>query len=173
MIMKKFVLLVLLISSIGLGRSFGQASLLPGQVQLNTGLFLNTYGLPLYLGADFGARKNFTFGGELSFVNFSEYYRRFGVYYRHSAIGVSGNFNYHFNQILHIPSPWDIYAGLSIGQVFYSSPPDYPGTYASGLGIGGQLGARYYFNSRVGINLEFRGGVIPFNVAKFGLTFKL
>ena len=42
----------------------------------------------------------------------------------------------------------------------------------SGLGIGGQVGGRYYFNDKVGINLEFGGGN-AFGGGKVGVSVRL
>jgi len=73
---------------------------------------------------------------------------------------------------LNIPSPWDFYAGLNLGFYSWNSPRDYEGSHTSGLGLGGQIGGRYYFSNKVGINLEFGGGN-AFSGGKFGLTIKI
>ena len=67
---------------------------------------------------------------------------------------------------------WDFYAGLNLGYYTWSSPSDYPGNRTSGLGLGAQVGGRYYFTPKVGINLEIGGGN-AFSGGKIGLTFKL
>ena len=74
--------------------------------------------------------------------------------------------------MLNIPRDWDFYAGLNVGFVSWSSPKGYGGSYNSGLGLGAQVGGRYYFNRNVGINLEFGGGN-EFSGGKIGLTFIL
>ena len=72
---------------------------------------------------------------------------------------------------MNIPSPWDFYAGLNLG--FYSvSSSNYSEGISSGLGLGAQIGGRYYFSDQWGINLEFGGGNY-FSGGKFGITFKL
>ena len=78
--------------------------------------------------------------------------------YKSSIFGLSGNANYHFNTILEIPSNWDFYAGLNIGYFFWATSDDYPGTESSGLGLGAQIGGRYFFSRNFGLNLEFGGG---------------
>jgi len=40
------------------------------------------------------------------------------------------------------------------------------------LGLGAQVGGRYYISNKVALNLEFGGGN-AFSGGKFGLTFKL
>ena len=82
------------------------------------------------------------------------------------------NANYHFNTILELPSEWDLYAGLSLGFFFWNSPSKYHGSHDSGLGITGQVGGRYYFNERFGINLQLGGGN-AFSGGKIGITMKL
>jgi len=94
------------------------------------------------------------------------------VSYKHQIIGFSGNANYHFNRVLRIPRNFDFYVGLNVGFYSWASPNDYKGTNISGLGLAGQIGGRYFFSSKVGINLEFGGGN-AFSGGKFGLTFKL
>ena len=67
---------------------------------------------------------------------------------------------------------WDIYAGLNIGFFNWSSPNEYGGSHTSGLGLGAQIGARYYFSPRWAVNLEFGGGN-AFSAGKIGVTAKL
>ena len=71
-----------------------------------------------------------------------------------------------------MPSNWDFYAGLNLGFYAWTSPSDYPGDHTSGVGLGAQIGGRYYFSRTVGLNLELGGGTVT-SGGKFGLTFKL
>jgi len=48
----------------------------------------------------------------------------------------------------------------------------YPGSHTSGLGIGAQVGGRYYFSDNVGINIEFGGGN-AFSGGKVGISILL
>ncbi len=84
----------------------------------------------------------------------------------------SFNGNYHFNTLLKIPRSWDLYAGLNLGFYVWNSSRDYPGNRASGLGLGAQVGARYFLSNKVGLNLELGGGN-AFSGGKFGVTIKL
>lgn len=146
-----------------------QNPLSKGQKQLNAGLGFSNWGLPVYVGLDFGIHPDISIGGEFVFHSYRE---KFGdIKYTHNIFGFAFNSNYHFNQILNIPSNWDFYAGLNIGFHIWSSPNDYPGDYASGLGLGAQIGGRYFFNDKFGLNLELGGG----NAAtggKFGITYQ-
>ncbi len=80
--------------------------------------------------------------------------------------------NYHFNNALNIPANYDFYAGLNVGFNIWTSPTTYDGSHSSGLAIGTQLGGRYYFNNKLGLNLEFSGGNSASN-SKLGLSFRL
>ena len=138
-----------------------------GSRQLNAGIGLSGWGIPLYAGMDFGIQKDITLGFEGSFRSYNQRYT--GTNYRSSIIGLSGNGNYHFNTILEIPAKWDLYAGLNIGYYIWSSPSDYPGTATSGFGVGMQVGGRYFIRKNLGLNLEFGGGN-TFSGGKFGIT---
>lgn len=141
-----------------------------GQAQFNAGVGLSSWGIPVYLGIDYGVHKDITVGGEFSFRSYHDNWggRRYG----HSIFGISGNGNYHFNSILDIPVKWDFYAGLNVGFYIWNSNSDYRGSNSSGLGLGAQVGGRYYFTDKFGINLEFGGGN-AFSGGKFGISLKL
>jgi hypothetical protein len=149
--------------------SYAQSPLPKGAVQLNAGVGFSSWGVPVYIGLDFGVHKDISIGTELSFRSYRENWADYR--YRHSVIGISGNANYHFNSLLNIPSNWDFYAGINIGFYIWRSPNDYPGNSTSGLGLGAQIGGRYYFTNRFGINLELGGGN-AFSGGKFGISVK-
>jgi hypothetical protein len=166
--MKKqlLILSLLLFSSI----MFAQSPISKGESQINAGIGLSSWGVPVYLGFDHGVHPDITIGGELSYRSYQDNYAN--VNYDHSVIGISGNGNYHFNRILEIPKKWDFYAGLNLGFYIWNSPDNYHGSHTSGLGLGAQIGGRYYFSDKIGLNLEFGGGN-AFSGGKLGLTFKL
>lgn len=147
-----------------------QSPLPVGKTQLNVGVGLSEWGIPLYFGLDYSVDKDITVGGELTFRSWHEHWKDHR--YRHNIIGISGNGNYHFNSVLNIPQKWDFYAGLNIGFYIWSSPDDYEGDHSSGLGLGAQIGGRYYLNNKVGLNLEFGSGN-AFSGGKFGVSIKL
>ena len=151
--------------------AYSQGTMHINQSQLNIGVGLSEYGTPVYLGMDYGAGRNLSIGGEFSFRSYDEYWGQY--YYRRNITGISANANYHFNSILLIPSAFDLYAGLNLGFYNWSSPDAaYYGNHNSGLGLGAQIGGRYYFTRKFGVNLEFGGGN-AFSGGKVGLTFKL
>jgi outer membrane immunogenic protein len=148
---------------------FAQSPIPRGTTQLNAGIGLSSWGVPVYVGLDFGVGKDISLGGEISFRSYHEDW--LDNRYNHSVIGISGNANYHFNRILKIPSNWDFYLGLNVGFYSWRSPNDYPGHHTSGVGLGAQIGGRYYFTDRFGINLEAGGGN-AFSEGKFGISLK-
>lgn len=151
--------------------SFAQYALAKGEAQFNAGLGFSSWGLPVYAGFDVGVHRDISVGGELSFRSYRE--RWAGDDYRRKVIGIVGNGNYHFNTVLDIPEEWDFYAGLNLGFYIWDDPDnDYDGDNSSGLGLGAQVGGRYYFNDRFGLNLELGGGANSFGGGKFGITVK-
>jgi outer membrane immunogenic protein len=166
--MKKNLLILsfLLFSSL----IYAQSPIAKGESQLNAGLGLSSWGVPVYIGLDYGVHPDISLGGELSYRSYSDKYAN--INYDHSVIGISGNGNYHFNRVLEIPKKWDFYAGLNLGFYIWNSPNDYQGSHSSGLGLGAQVGGRYFFSDKIGLNLEFGGGN-AFSGGKLGLTFKL
>lgn len=160
--MKKLYLALVLM--IGLTAIFAQNPVAKGQAQLNAGLGLGGWGIPVYFGFDYGIHKDVTMGAEASFRTITRKHHK-----DHSVIGISGNVNYHFNHVLSIPQDWDFYAGLNVGYYSVSDPDD---DYDSHLGLSAQIGGRYYFTDTVGVNLEFGGGN-AFSGGKLGLSFKL
>ncbi len=164
--MKKIVFLVsLAFLSV---TTFAQAPLSKGEKQLNAGVGFSGWGIPLYIGMDFGVHPDITVGGEFSFRSYRE--KIHDTRYSCTIFGISGNGNYHFNRLLEIPSNFDFYAGLNLGFYFWNTPNDYPGDGDSGLGLGLQVGGRYFFKDNFGLNLEFGGGN-AFSGGKFGITY--
>lgn len=160
------LLVVLAISVTGLN---AQNPLQKGGKQLNAGVGFSDWGIPLYFGMDFGVHPDISLGFQISHRSYDEDWDN--DHYDHTIWGFSGNANYHFNTILNIPSEWDFYAGLNLGFYAWSSHKDYPGDHTSGLGLGAQIGGRYFFNNNLGVNLEFGGGN-AFNGGKFGITYQ-
>ena len=163
--MKKLIVLTAFISATVL--LFGQSN---KNSLLNVGVGLSDWGVPVYIGLDSYVSSDVTVGGELSYRNYHQNVS--DIYYDNTIIGISGNFNYHFNRILNIHPKRDLYAGLNLGFYIWSSPDDYNGTGTSGLGVGAQIGGRYYITRNTAVNLEFGGGN-AFTNGKVGLSFTL
>jgi hypothetical protein len=152
------------------GALSSQEALYRGTTQINVGLGLSDSGIPIYLGFDHAISRNVTLGAELSYRAYNENWQN--NYYNHNIMGISGNANYHFNNLFHISSRWDLYAGANLGFYLWTSPDGYTGNSSSRLGLGGQIGGRYFITNSMGVNLEFGGGN-AFTGGKLGLTFRL
>lgn len=166
--MKKHFLIFIFLFAVN--AFFVQNLLAKGQSRFNAGVGFSSYGVPVYFGFDCGIQKDLTLGGEISYRSYSENWR--SDCYNHSVIGFSGNTNYHFNSLLQIPKRWDFYAGLNIGFYLWNSSDSYNGSHSSGLGLGAQVGGRYYFTDGIAFNVEFGGGN-AFSGGKFGLSINL
>lgn len=150
--------------------AFAQGSLEKGGLQLNAGFGTSGWGTPVYVGLDYGIHKDITLGAELSYRSDSNVYG--ANKYKSSAIGIGVNGNYHFNSVLNMPSKWDLYAGLGLNYYIWSYDNDlYKTSNSSDIGLGGQVGARYFFTNKFGVNLELGGGSAT-NGAKIGITYK-
>ncbi len=166
--MKKTSLFFLLLFAASI--AFSQSPVGNGGKQINAGTGFSTYGLPLYVGLDYGVHEDITVGFNVSYRSYRESW--FGTRYRHSVIGLMGNANYHFDRLLELPSEWNVYAGLSLGYYIFNMDSNYGGQAASGLGIDGQVGARYFFRDNLGVNLEFGGGNAA-SGGRIGITYIL
>jgi hypothetical protein len=152
------------------GFTFSQNPLSKGESQLNLGVGLSEWSVPFYIGFDYGVDRDITLGAELSYQHYD---RWSDDYYNPNIIGISGNGNYHFNRVLNIPRKWDLYAGLNLGFYIWSYPHNrYPDSHTTGIGLGAQVGGRYFVSRKVALNLEF-GGHNEFSGGKFGITIKL
>lgn len=151
-------------------KALGQYQLDVGKMQLNAGVGLSSWGLPVYVGLDYGLLKNICIGGEVTVRNHHDKIQ--AVRYNHTIIGILANGNYHFNQVWHIPEPWDVYAGINIGVYFWRSSKNYPGTYTSPANAGAQIGGRYYVNEKFAFNAEVGTGN-AFSAGKIGISYIL
>jgi len=183
--MKK-TLLITLLSAFATFYAQAQYALPVGGKQLNAGVGFSSWGIPVYVGMDFGIHKDISIGGELSFRSRSDNFNGNRGYYDFNdnkyrdyrfdylVFGFAFNGNYHFNYLLKIPKEWDFYAGANVGVYFVSASSTYstiPASSYAGVGAGIQVGGRYYFNEKFGLNLEFGGG-FPQSGGKFGITYK-
>ena len=167
--MKKIALTICALSIVAF--SFGQqtkeskqqVNIDKSKLQFNAGIGLSTWGIPIYVGADYWITEDITIGLEASFRY------RFLQTWKYGYIGGSLNGNYHFTKILQLPDNMDVYAGLSAGPYIGF------GNYFTGLssfyfGIGGQIGGRYKINDKLWVNAELGGGSL--SGAKIGITLR-
>lgn len=172
--MRKLILLMVCVfASNGI---FAQVPLDKGDVQFNAGVGASGWGIPIYFGVDFGIARDWTLGGEISFQSDSDSYYGNNKNYKYDsrAIGIGINGNYHFNRIMDIPSNFDFYAGPAVTFFIWDYKDydnDYPEPDNASVGLGVQVGGRYFFTDKFGVNLEFGGGTAT-SGAKVGVTFK-
>ncbi|WP_314151736.1 hypothetical protein [Capnocytophaga granulosa] len=168
--MKKFLFLAGLFMAVTTA-SAQSGNLDQGRLQLNAGVGISGWGIPLYVGLDYGVTNDISVGGEFTFRSYSH-----SSYYTHNIMGFFGNGNYHFNNLFNLPRPLDLYAGLSLG-VYTSTVTakegrgEYYGDSYSGFSLIGQTGARYFFTDNFGVNLELSGGLLT-SGAKAGITYR-
>lgn len=150
--MKKVTLLIaaLFISLVMMAQG-GAAPLSKGEKQMNFGLGFSSRGLPVYWGMDFAFHNDWTAGPAVRIV-FDD---NFGF-------GALGRVDYHWNRLLEIPSNWDFYLGANLGILSQDG---------FDVDFGLQIGGRYYWSSKWGMNLEFGGG--NGYGGSFGLSMKL
>ncbi|OXA79251.1 hypothetical protein B0A58_03835 [Flavobacterium branchiophilum NBRC 15030 = ATCC 35035] len=160
--MKKFMYFGLFLMSSG--SIFAQSPLEKGGLQINAGFGTSSWGTPVYAGLDYGLMENITIGGEVSYRSKTD------NGFKYSALGIVANGNYHFNELLQIPSQWDLYGGANLGYYNWTSNIT-NSNYNSGLELGLQVGGRYFFNDKFGVNLELGGGGV--SGGKIGVTYKL
>jgi hypothetical protein len=170
----KRVIFILFFVTVATVATLAQGTLGKGGAQLNAGLGFSTWGVPIYVGADFGVHEAVSVGPVISYRKYSDRFSGFKFSQSLTIIGFNGN--YHFNELLKLPSEWNIYAGLTLGYYVWSdvkwnnSSFDTFDGEASGIGLTAQVGARYFFSDNFGVNLEFGGGTG--SGGNFGITYK-
>ena len=134
--------------------AIAQSPIGDGGIQLNGGLGLNNAdGVPVYVGADFGVAPLITVGGQAGFSD--------------NFFTLGANANYHFDELLELPSEWNVYGGATLAFVDATGLDD-----DGDIDLGLQLGGRYYFNDNLGLNLEAGGGT-QLSGGKIGLSYVL
>ena len=64
--------------------------------------------------------------------------------------------NYYFDDLFGLTAPWDVYLGANVGyRLDGSNNNDHNG---DGFNWGAQIGGRWFWNDKWGINAEFGGG---------------
>ena len=128
---------LLLLAAIGL-LSFG----VNGQAQK----YLNFGGLGtgLYAGIEFPVASAITLGPQIS-CNYNFDYWVF-----------AGKGNFYFDELFGLNGSWDVYAGINLGyRLDGTDKNDHNG---DGFNFGAQIGARWFWSDRWGLNAEFGGG---------------
>ncbi len=136
--MRKITFLVCILALWLHGFSQGTAPLSEGEKQLNFGTGLSGYGIPAYVGLDFAVHNEWTVGPVVK-IHIDDDIR----------FGALGRVDYHWNRLLEIPSEFDFYLGANVGLI---SGDDLE------FDLGLQLGGRWYWSEKWGLNVELGGG---------------
>ena len=138
--MRKFTLLLGLVLAFTIS-SMAQSPLGSDGRQLNFGFGFGS-DIPVYASYDFAVHKDITVAPRIALdLNGFDW------------LTIAGRGDYHFNSLLNISQEWDFYAGLNLGFRVGLG-----GNTASGLQLGAQVGGRWYWNDKWGLNVEFGGG---------------
>ena len=75
---------------------------------------------------------------------------QFSTDYNFDKFVISGKGNFYFDDIFGLPSAWDVYAGANVGWRIDKDN--------DGVAWGVQIGGRWFWSDKWGINAEFGGG---------------
>ncbi|MDN5203865.1 hypothetical protein QQ008_20910 [Fulvivirgaceae bacterium BMA10] len=148
------------------------------QKMLTAGIGFSSWGTPIFGRLVFPVADYITVGGSLSYQSNSE--RFLGGKWKHTIVGIGARGNYHFNELLGVSDEWDFYAGATLGYYVWNTKAQsgfldddiYTGSGSGGLGLGIQIGGRYFFNDKFAVNLEYGGGSV-LSSGTLGLTIML
>lgn len=141
------------------------------------GVGASGWGIPLFARYEVPVADNITVGGSVSFQSKGE---NFGSSkWNHTIVGLNARGSYHFNELFNVPDEWDFYGGASLGYYIWNTKYngsgtsfDYLGSGSGGFSIGAHVGARYFVNEKLGINLDLGGGSVLAG-GTIGVTFLL
>jgi len=101
-------------------------------------------GTGLYAGLEFPVASPITIGPAV-YTNWD---------FKYWVLAAKGNF--YFDDLFGLSAPWDVYLGANVGyRLDGSDNNDHNG---DGFNWGAQIGGRWFWNERWGINAEFGGG---------------
>lgn len=158
--MKKIFLILMLSCVFMIMNAQEESPTLKGKTLVNfgTGIFGGSGGLnltPVHFGMDFFFINDLSVGFDLSW----SYYLSQEVVNNPSLLSVQAVIDYHFNQVMNLPTSWDFYAGVKMGTGYMTTDKEieaYNLNYSNGFKFvfDGRVGARYYFNEKIAINAE-------------------
>lgn len=136
-----------------------------GDKQLNLGIGVSGYGIPLGASFEYGVTDAISVGAMVDYTRYG-----IGSGYNWNFIYVGARGSYHFGELLNTGEKFDPYAGLALG---YWSAKFSGSSYLTGYGnrvfLGLHAGARYYFKEKFGVFAEVGAGS---GFLKGGVTFK-
>lgn len=179
--MKKHIFFSILIAVLSFQVLQAQNPIRKSEMQLNFGSGASVFGIPFYIGMDFGIHEDISIGPIVSFRSYRERVNIGGgntYTYNHTILGIGFTGDYHFNNLLNIPREFDVYAGATIGYYIWNTsdvvvagvPVVYNGNPAA-VGVNPHVGARYNFNPKWSVHVQVDAGT--HTGAMGGLTMKL
>jgi outer membrane immunogenic protein len=153
--MKSFFVLAFCLTTLF---AFAQSPIGKGGTQWNFGFSGNSHYWPVYVSYDIGVHPDITIGPQAGL----------DLGFNYLNLGFRGD--YHFNTLMGIPTDWDFYAGATTG--FSIRLRDNTVNANHGFLIGLQVGGRWYWNDRWGLNVEF-GGSNLFGTGRLGVSMKM
>lgn len=173
--MKK-VFFICLVGLFGIsGTAIAQYS--KGDNLLNLGIGVNSYysgGIPLSASFEVGVTDEISVGAGLDYLTYRNNFSGTRVGFSAAYFGLRGS--YHFSKAINLNVPeLDLYGGASLGYRSFKWRDDYNGiglgnVYSSSVFLGIFVGARYYFDPKVGAFLEAGAG--GSSNARVGVAFK-
>ena len=150
--------------------SFGFENTVDAQVRIqsgqrwdliNAGLGMSTRGLPLFVGVEQTLDDHISAALIGTFQSGRENGSAGTWSHQYFGVGLQGN--YHFIELA--PSPFDLFAGLTLGWFAHSykwagagpAPSSYDGSAIGGTGLSGQIGGRYTYKDMTFL-LQMDGG---------------
>ncbi|WP_284463399.1 DUF6646 family protein [Chryseobacterium sp.] len=121
-----------------------------GDQKVQLGLSAWGYGTGITGTYDYGLNKLISVGAGLN-----GYFSNYKNNDKDNRVFVFGRLNFHLQEALNLPAKWDIYPGVDVGVV------------GKDFGIGAHIGARYFFNERIGVFAEVG------NNGSLGVSFNL
>ena len=164
--------------------SFGFENTVDAQVRIqsgqrwdliNAGLGMSTRGLPLFVGVEQTLDDHISAALIGTFQSGRENGSAGTWSHQYFGVGLQGN--YHFIELA--PSPFDLFAGLTLGWFAHSykwagagpAPSSYDGSAIGGTGLSGQIGGRYTYKDMTFL-LQMDGGTLMSGFL-VGLSFPL
>jgi outer membrane immunogenic protein len=151
--MKKMILMSLMVFESILVLN-AQTTLKNDRFHLNAGMgaVIVNYGRPsVFVGFDYMLTPALSLGAEYTFLSYYSHMRE-------TQYGYMLNMNYHFNKLLKLHPRWDIYAGPILEYEQRFNDWDNSNLTHNRWVLGLQVGAKYYINDRVALNLKTGAG---------------
>jgi hypothetical protein len=147
---------------------------------VNFGLYGTNWGVGVMASANFSIVENITVGPLVSLafdvdpVGFS------GYRYTHTIFGIGGKVDYYLNDVINLPSEFDVYAGGNAGYFLVATSSNfdsdqhhlYRSSRSNNVFVQAEAGGRYYFKDNLAVFAEVSVGW-PSNGARAGLSIRL